>query len=197
MNIVPLDGDKSLYPIAEDEFLFNNKRNNDIEKLSINISLEDINLDETNIIIKTLNKLDLLLNEDNIKNKDFFRDNINDILNKSEIIDKLNEDTFKLVINLPLTINDIPIIISIIIDNIDLINNIKNKSFLIDKNNFKYIIFSLIYYILIQSNSIDLHLIEENYMNHFEINWKIILFDFKLLKKSNLCSSLSSIFKFK
>jgi len=169
--------------------------------IKFNISLENIDInsissiEENNKLDKlinlTLNKSIELIDKDNIKDKKVILDNIKNILLKTELIEKINEEIFKLIINLPITINDIPIILHIILDNIDLFS--EYKLLYINKNNFKYIIFSLIYFLLLENNNNEL--LENEYINKFEIIWKLIIFDLNKFNINKFCLNLN-FFKF-
>lgn len=115
---------------------------------------------EINIIKYILNKVENLINKDNNQNNidiNNFKETLYFLFTNTHIIEKINYDVFNLTHNILVCIEDIPFIINIILDNINLIYQFNKFSFFktkINKLTLKYFIFSILYFIIINNNYI-------------------------------------------
>ena len=72
-----------------------------------NLMIVDKPIDNSDELIKlTIEKLNLLLDKDNIQNKDDILININEILIKAELIEKINSEIVNIIVDLPINIHD-------------------------------------------------------------------------------------------
>lgn len=128
----------------------------------------------------TIQKIENIINTDRIElNIYLLKKTINDILLSSIIIEKIQNDILNIISDWNFCINDISSIIHIIINCEYLIQFLKpvmkdniNKQFL------KYIIYSILYFFMLNDNKI--YDIELEILNIFEKIWLLIEFDIKL-----------------
>lgn len=106
----------------------------------------------------------------------------------SVYIEKIKKDLIDIFGDFMISINDIPAIIHLILDSIDLLKSVINIGKPISKKIMKYVIFGILYRIIIDDGKIT-HT-EQAILKNYEFIWNIITFSSSSLeiKKSTECS---------